>query len=147
MTSHAASSPPQAYPSRRELRNRAAAEPLLPEPGPAPDQERTPTTPADPIVSTARRAHVADPLPRNRVGEVTPVPVSVTSPDTGEVLSVLRAVSPASLDAIDLASVTALSREDLRLSLDTLLSNQFITASHRQPRTPDHPVQILYHAR
>lgn len=150
MTSHAASSPTsatQTYPSRRELRQRSADRVMVPEPAPAPAEERAPATPSDPVTTTTRQAHTAEPVSR-ATADVPSEPQGSRSLSsaTRELLSVLRTVSPAPLDAIDLASVTALPREDLRMSLDTLLSQQLVTAANQHPQTPDRQVRILYRA-
>jgi hypothetical protein len=83
--------------------------------------------------------NTASPTPEPRHDDALP-------PTAGELLSVLRAVSPTSLDAVDLASITALSREDLRICLDALMSQQLVTAVNLHPQSTDRPVQILYRA-
>jgi hypothetical protein len=148
MTSHAASprsSAAAAYPSRRELRNRPPERVVIPRSTPA--EERVPVPPPDPISTVAHQTPAADPTPLTGSGLPVESPEASPPPSaTDELLSVLRAVSPTALDAIDLASVTAWPREDLRAALDSLMSQHLVTATNRHSHAPDHPVQILYRA-
>lgn len=68
------------------------------------------------------------------------------SPAAREVLSLLQGVRPTSLDAVDLASATALPREALRAALDSLLNEQLVVASSRPAARGRQPAQIRYSA-
>lgn len=68
------------------------------------------------------------------------------SPAAREVLSLLQGVRPTSLDAVDLASATALPREALRVALDSLLNEQLVVASSRPAVRNRQPAPIRYSA-